>query len=262
MRRTATLDALLRAPIAHRGLHDAGAGRPENSFAAVDAAVAAGFGVEVDVRRSRDGVPMVFHDATLRRLGGRPERVRDLTAGELAEVSVGDGERVPRLVDVLRRVDGRVPVLIDAKTKPGEHAAMAGAIAHAIACYAGPVAVTSFDAFMLRLLAPRAPQVVRGLSGGVPHVGNVPVLRALGSPVDDLWLQGYCRPQFICFNLDRLPSAAVSTARAAGRPVIGWTARTAAQAAASAALVDNLIVEGPLAAALVAPQRLTGLMSA
>ena len=44
---------LRRAPFAHRGLH--GPHAPENSRAAVDAAIANGHGVEIDVRLSRDG---------------------------------------------------------------------------------------------------------------------------------------------------------------------------------------------------------------
>ena len=45
--------AFLRRPIAHRGLHDAV--RPENSRAAVRAAIAAGYGIEIDLQLSRDG---------------------------------------------------------------------------------------------------------------------------------------------------------------------------------------------------------------
>ena len=46
--------------VAHRGLH--GPGAPENSLAAVRAAVAAGYGIEIDVQPSADGQAMVFHD--------------------------------------------------------------------------------------------------------------------------------------------------------------------------------------------------------
>ena len=62
--------AFLERPIAHRALHDLAAGRPENSRAAISAAVAAGYGVEIDLQLSSDGVAMVFHDERLERLTG------------------------------------------------------------------------------------------------------------------------------------------------------------------------------------------------
>ena len=65
---TRPIDWLTAAPIAHRGLHDASCGRPENSLAAFRAAIAAGYGIELDVQMSLDGAAMVFHDYHLGRL--------------------------------------------------------------------------------------------------------------------------------------------------------------------------------------------------
>ncbi|MCB1330289.1 MAG: phosphodiesterase, partial [Maritimibacter sp.] len=59
-------EAFLRRPIAHRALH--GPDAPENSLSAVRAAVAAGYGIEIDVQPSADEVAMVFHDYDLDRL--------------------------------------------------------------------------------------------------------------------------------------------------------------------------------------------------
>ncbi|MEQ3631032.1 MAG: glycerophosphodiester phosphodiesterase family protein, partial [Sulfitobacter sp.] len=64
--------AFLDIPLAHRALHDLSAGRPENSRAAVRAAVDAGVGIEIDVQLSADNKAMVFHDYALERL--TPER--------------------------------------------------------------------------------------------------------------------------------------------------------------------------------------------
>jgi glycerophosphoryl diester phosphodiesterase len=85
--------------IAHRG--DT-ATAPENTVPAVRAARAAGAdGVEIDVRLSGDGVPVVVHDADLRRLTGTPGRVGELPAAMLAtrrvraQRPVGRGEVLP-----------------------------------------------------------------------------------------------------------------------------------------------------------------------
>jgi len=60
--RTDRCDWLTTPVYAHRGFHDSGAGRIENSPAAFAAAMTAGLGIECDVQRSRDGQAVVFHD--------------------------------------------------------------------------------------------------------------------------------------------------------------------------------------------------------
>ena len=55
----------MRTPIAHRGLHSARDGRPENSLAAFEHACALGFPAELDVRLTRDREVVVFHDRAL-----------------------------------------------------------------------------------------------------------------------------------------------------------------------------------------------------
>ncbi|HEX8072529.1 MAG TPA: glycerophosphodiester phosphodiesterase family protein [Pyrinomonadaceae bacterium] len=73
--------------IGHRG---AAAVAPENTLASFARAYADGAqGIEFDVRLARDGVPVVIHDATLRRTAARPEAVAALTAAELARADVG-----------------------------------------------------------------------------------------------------------------------------------------------------------------------------
>ena len=57
--------AFLTAPLAHRAYHDVAAGRPENSRAAIRAAIAAGYGIEIDLQLSKDGVAMVFQSYAL-----------------------------------------------------------------------------------------------------------------------------------------------------------------------------------------------------
>ena len=92
--------------IGHRG---ASAVAPENTMAAFHEAIAVGAdGIEFDVRLTRDGVPVVIHDSTLRRIGGVNQRVADLSWQELSKVDVGSwfkpgsfaNETVPLLDDV------------------------------------------------------------------------------------------------------------------------------------------------------------------
>src|SRR5207302_812759 len=87
---------LLARPFAHRGLHSDGC--PENSLPAFDAAIHAGFGIELDVRLSADGAPVVFHDADLGRLCGVDARVSQLPVRELCRTRVaGSTDTIPTL---------------------------------------------------------------------------------------------------------------------------------------------------------------------
>jgi glycerophosphoryl diester phosphodiesterase len=91
--------------IGHRG---ASAVAPENTMAAFREALAVGAdGIEFDVRLTRDGVPVVIHDSTLRKTGGIPQRVADLTWAEISKVDVGSwfsasfaNETVPSLAEL------------------------------------------------------------------------------------------------------------------------------------------------------------------
>jgi glycerophosphoryl diester phosphodiesterase len=89
--------------VGHRGLREPGA-PAENTLAAIEAAAEQGAdGVEIDVRLSADGVPVVAHDETLERLSGGRERraVREMRAAELARTPLAGGAAVPPLAEVL-----------------------------------------------------------------------------------------------------------------------------------------------------------------
>ena len=139
----------LDRPFAHRGLH--GGAAVENSLSAVRAAVAAGYGIEIDIQPSADGVPMVFHDYDMGRLTGRPGPLRGLSARQLGETPLtgGAGDTVPTLAQVLEAVAGAVPLLIEIKDQDGALGPGVGpledAVCGALAGYDGPVALMSFQ---------------------------------------------------------------------------------------------------------------------
>ena len=90
-----TLPASFRdRPLAHRALHEVTDGRPENSRAAIRAAIAAGYGIEIDVQLTADGQAVVFHDYELSRLTGATGVIRQKTAAEAGQIALtgGDGE--------------------------------------------------------------------------------------------------------------------------------------------------------------------------
>lgn len=101
---------------AHRGLHDNLSDAPENSMAAFYKAVKAGYGIELDIQLSKDKIPVVFHDYTLKRACGVEGNVKDYTYDELRRFHLfQSGERIPKFEDVLELVDGRVPLIVEFK---------------------------------------------------------------------------------------------------------------------------------------------------
>jgi len=99
--------------ISHRGEHDNQACF-ENTLAAFDQAAAAGvWGLELDVRWTRDLVPVVFHDADTGRLFNAPIQIRHLTADALnARFPL-----IPTLAEVVDRYGGRQHLMIEIKTE-------------------------------------------------------------------------------------------------------------------------------------------------
>jgi glycerophosphoryl diester phosphodiesterase len=99
--------------VAHRG---ASAELPENTLAAFERAIELGADViEADVRQSSDGALLVLHDAELDRTTNGTGLLRDVTAAEARLLDAGEGERVPRVEEVLQLARGRVRVNLDLK---------------------------------------------------------------------------------------------------------------------------------------------------
>jgi glycerophosphoryl diester phosphodiesterase len=218
---------LTRRPIAHRGLHDARDGRPENSLAAFERACALGFAAELDVRLTRDREVVVFHDRELRRLTGAAGRVEERRAEDVRALRLlGTNERVPTLREVLELVDGRVPLLVELKSTVLWPALERAALT-ALDGYAGDVAIQSFKRRTVRAIGRSdAPHAVGHLRHrhGVPRPG--------------------VRAEFLGCHVDALPSRAVRRRREAGAVVLAWTVRSEAEAARAMRYVDNYIFEG------------------
>ncbi|WP_435207804.1 glycerophosphodiester phosphodiesterase [Micromonospora sp. bgisy143] len=99
LNRCAYLDAPAPLAFAHRG---GAAEGDENTTTAFARAIGLGYRyVETDVHATADGVPVIFHDATLTRVTGEAGRLADLSWADLASVRVGGAAVVPRLDEVL-----------------------------------------------------------------------------------------------------------------------------------------------------------------
>lgn len=236
-----TDDWIRRRPIAHRGLH--GPDAPENSRPAFRAAIEAGYPIELDVRLTRDGIPVVFHDATLDRLTTDDRPVAATTWAEIADLGLaGSDVRIPRLQSVLSLVDGRVPLLIELKNTGTGHA-LETAVASRLDRYEGPFAVQSFNPVSLAYFRACRPSWPRGqLASATLDQGQVP--RRYRVLLERLIASGVSWPRFIAYRHDQLPYWPVTLHQRLGIPVLAWTVRTDAERRRALRYADNVIFEG------------------
>ncbi len=151
---------LLRCDYAHRGLWSKDA--PENSLKAFELAVRSGFGIELDVQLTRDKRVVVFHDYTLERMCGVKARVCDLTLAELKTLRLkGSDETVPTLVETLRVVDGKVPLLIELKGESRD-TSLCPRVARILDNYTGAFCIESFNPALLSWFKSYRPRYARG----------------------------------------------------------------------------------------------------
>ncbi|MFN3688341.1 glycerophosphodiester phosphodiesterase family protein [Salinarimonas sp.] len=242
-------DWLVARPVAHRGLHERAAGRVENTLGAARAAIAHGFSIECDVQISADGEAMVFHDDDLARLVGREGLVREVAAERLAATALLDagGETIPRLSDLLETVAGRVPLVVEIKSRfDGDMRLVHRTLALAQA-YSGPIALKSFDPAIVAEIRRLAPQRVRGIVAEARYDHREwdgltsETKRALAS-LDHV---RETQPHFLSWGVRDLPHAAPFLLRAlAELPVMVWTVRDADARARAQAHADQMVFEG------------------
>jgi glycerophosphoryl diester phosphodiesterase len=247
MRNVTRLDWLTARPIAHRGLHDAADGVIENTASAVTAALAAGFGIEVDLQPSADGEAMVFHDATLDRLTRSCGLLQALTADALGQITfVATADRMMRLGDLLTLVSGRAPLVLELKSRWDRDVSLATRTAAMLGGYAGPVAVMSFDPRLVAAMAQLAPRLARGLviQRRAQSSHNANQGRRAGPPT--LILHGArARPHFVACRLQDLEWApAVAARRLLGLPLLAWTVRSVEDQKSALRYADQVIFEG------------------
>ncbi len=242
--------AFLTRPIAHRGLH--GPGVPENSLAAARAAIARGYGIELDLQPSADGVAMVFHDDDLGRMTGRAGPVRDRSAAELAAIRLkGGDEGIPTFRALLDLVAGRVPLLVEIKTQDHFDGSATGpleqAAARDLAGYRGPVAVMSFNPHAVAAMARLLPQVPRGLTtwswSPDPDHPIPPAREDALRAIPDYDATGSC---FISHEAADLSRPRVAELRAQGAAVLCWTITSPEAEARARQVADNITFEGYL----------------
>lgn len=198
MRHKQDIQAFQGVLYAHRGLHDNETEAPENSMAAFSRAVEAGFGIELDIQLTKDKVPVVFHDMTLKRICGVEGKVCDFTYDELQNFTLCESpERIPKFEAVLNLVAGRVPLIVEFKGESID-IGLCPIADKLLREYKGVYCMESFNPLMVAWYRKNHGEVFRGqLSEKFFTNGRKNVLHLV---LQNLLLNFLAKPDFIAYN--------------------------------------------------------------
>lgn len=183
---------------AHRGLHDNLA--PENSLEAFKLAVEKQYGIEFDVQLSKDEVPVVFHDFSLKRMCGIEKQVNELTFEELRSLRLNNSdEKIPHLNEVLELINGQVPLIVELKLS-SNNTKVCEIVAPILDNYNGVYCIESFNPIAVNWYRKNRPNVIRGqLSSNFLKAGKKKN-RVLNFLLQNLMFNFIAKPNFIAFN--------------------------------------------------------------
>lgn len=197
-RRIEKLPCLL---FAHRGLH--GKGIPENSIAAFKNAKEKGYGVELDVRLTKDKKLVVFHDDDLKRMCGDDIKLKEADYKDLNSCRLyGTDETIPLFSDALKVLEG-MPVICEIKAGTDDPTAeICEAVCSEIKDYSGFICIESFNPFIVQWFRKNRPDIIRGqLSMNfLKNRNQLGFWQAF--LMTNLFVNVFSRPDFIAYRFD------------------------------------------------------------
>lgn len=229
---------------AHRGLHQNHNEAPENSMAAFRLAVEHRYGIELDVQLTKDRIPVIFHDYTLKRICGVDRKVCDLTLKELQELTLYDStEQIPTFKSVLDMIDGQVPLIVEFKAETHD-VSVCEITAPMLDRYKGLYCIESFNPLVLIWYRKNRPLIMRGQLSS-----NLIKDKEEGSPflyfiLQNLLLNFITKPNFISYNyIHRNMLSFILCRRLYRIPTFGWTIRSQEGLEASRESFDYFIFD-------------------
>lgn len=175
---------LKNSVIAHRGIYD-NKKTIENTISAFKKAINKGYAIEFDLHLTKDKKVIVFHDDKLERLTDVRGYIKDKTLDELNKIRLINGESIPTFEEVLKLVNGKVPLLIELKDNIGYR--LEKEVIKILKDYNGEYAIQSFRPSTIIWLRLFKRDILRGLL-----ISN--------KKINSLKLINICKPDFINVN--------------------------------------------------------------
>lgn len=226
--------------IAHRGMHSIENGIPENSMTAFEKAIENSYIIELDVHILKDKSVIVFHDDNLERMTGVNRNTKDVTYNEIKKLKLQNTNcYIPLLKDVLKLVNGKVPIIIELKTDVRSGILEKETI-NILKNYNGKYVLKSFNPLSIYWLKKHHPEVIRGQLASSFKSDKMNIIKKLF--LKNMVLNFITKPDFISYGIDGLPNRKVERYRKTNI-VLGWTITNKLEMEKAKKYCDNLICE-------------------
>ena len=206
-------------------------------------AVDAGYGIELDVQMTADGKVVVVHDFNLKRISGVDKEIDQCTYEELQDYPIyGSDQRVPLFEDVLKAVDGKVPLIVELKYKEGSK--ICEKAQEILNGYTGIYCIESFHPQVLVWYRKNYPHICRGqLSMNFERDENTKGAQYFA--LRHLLTNFLAKPDFIAYDCRAMHAVSKNICRNLfGCPSVAWTVKCQAQLDACSRSFDYFIFEG------------------
>lgn len=225
--------------IAHRGVHNE-KDIIENSLEAFKEAVNKNYIIELDVHFLKDGEVVVFHDDNIERMTGINKNLKDCTYDEIRNTKLlNKNTYIPKFSDVLKLVDGKVPILIELKND-NKVGLLESSLMQILKKYNGKYAVQSFNPLSIMWFKNNYPNIIRGQL--VCKFKNKKMDTIKKFILKTMFFNIITNPDFISHSVDDLSYKEVNKIKK-NKFILGWTVRNKERYDELIKYYDNLICE-------------------
>ncbi|MBU4690921.1 glycerophosphodiester phosphodiesterase family protein [Mycoplasma zalophi] len=207
--------------ISHRGFHNEK--YPENSISAFENAMKNNFAIELDIHILKDKNIVVFHDDSLKRMTSLEKNIEDCTYEELNLLNLNNTtEKIPLFKDVLNKVNGSVPLMIEYKKRDLKNYDLEKESWELLKNYQGEFVIQSFNPYVLLWFKNNHPEVIRGqLSGGFVNEKMNFIKKSF---LKNMKMNKKTEPDFINYQKEFLDSKVIKKLQSK-LPILTWTIR-------------------------------------
>ncbi|CDA15805.1 glycerophosphodiester phosphodiesterase family protein [Clostridium sp. CAG:571] len=225
--------------IAHRGVHNE-KDIIENSLEAFKEAVNKNYIIELDVHFLKDGEVVVFHDDNIERMTGINKNLKDCTYDEIRNIKLlNKNTYIPKFSDVLKLVDGKVPILIELKND-NKVGLLESSLVQILKKYNGKYAVQSFNPLSIMWFKNNYPNIIRGQL--VCKFKNKKMDNIKKFILKTMFFNIITNPDFISHSVDDLSYKEVNKIKK-NKFILGWNVRNKERYDELIKYYDNLICE-------------------
>lgn len=236
------LDFLTTTKFAHRGLHNNKNQIPENSMLAYQLALNSSYGIELDIQADVNGTFFCFHDSNTLRMTHVDKDLKGSSYDEIRKYDLlNSDEKIPLFTDLLKLINGKVPLLIEIKTHKNYKKTLFKFI-ELMDKYQGEFAVFSFNPLIVNWFKKHKPSYIRGQitsyfteNKKMPKIGKFIMKRLLTNIMS--------KPDFVSYNKDNLPNKYAQKVKDKGLVLISYTARSLDEMNLALKYCDNIVFE-------------------